>query len=322
MHDGRSETLRAALFAFMQRRGADFGLHVRTVEISFILNPGGFVNHSFRVTDGSRQLHVKLSTFEESGAALERWHRLGSALERHRAPPVLGWIELDDAAGIVTPFLAGAPPLLTQSLLVEMLPVLRDLNRDEALQTALRNGPDPGAGDLYFDGYHARFTADLAEIEATPPPFVDAALIEWLKDEVAGLAADVQRAVCFDEPQATPVHGDLWLENVLWQDTGHWHIVDWDDVKLGDPAGDVAMLTGPTAADVRPLKMQELVRPVLSSAAQERLPLLGRASLLDWIIDPLADWLAAGAAPAHEMDVKREKERIHRQALSLYREVY
>jgi hypothetical protein len=46
-------------------------------------------------------------------------------------------------------------------------------------------------------------------------------------------------------------------------------------------------------------------------------------SLLDWVIDPLADWIEAGVVgPDHVSAVREEKERIHGEALELYRAVY
>lgn len=45
-----------------------------------------------------------------------------------------------------------------------------------------------------------------------------------------------------------------------------------------------------------------------------------RVTLLEWIIDPLADLVAAVAATDHAAEVYAEKERIYRAATELYRE--
>lgn len=119
-----------------------------------------------------------------------------------------------------------------------------------------------------------------------------------------------------------PVHGDLWLNNILWGSRDEWYLVDWDDMRIGDPAADLATLLGPTAQDPRPLKMLERADGVLTSAERERLPLLGRATLFDWVIDPLSDWIDAGTAPEHEHAVRAEKERVHKRALACYEELY
>lgn len=92
---------------------------------------------------------------------------------------------------------------------------------------------------------------------------------------------------------------------------------------------DIVTLTGPASTDPWPLEYWDQAVGALSGEARERLKLLGRASLLDgraslldWIIDPLADWIEAKVAPAHEIAVRAEKERVHRDALPLYRELY
>lgn len=55
------------------------------------------------------------------------------------------------------------------------------------------------------------------------------------------------------------------------------------------------------------------------SGQRARLPLLGQATLLDWVIDPLYDWIDADASPAHAGEVRAEKQRVHQAALGLYR---
>jgi hypothetical protein len=68
--------------------------------------------------------------------------------------------------------------------------------------------------------------------------------------------------------------------------------------------------------------MLERADGVLTSAERERLSYLGRATLLDWVIDPLSDWIDAGTAPEHEHAVRAGKERIHKRALACYAELY
>jgi hypothetical protein len=98
--------------------------------------------------------------------------------------------------------------------------------------------------------------------------------------------------------------------------------VDWDDMRIGDPAADLATLLGPTADDARPLRMLEQVEGTLTPAERERLSLLGRATLLDWVIDPLSDWIDAHTAPTHRRVVRAEKRRIHESALACYTRLY
>jgi aminoglycoside phosphotransferase (APT) family kinase protein len=316
------DSLHAQLLHFFREHAASFGLNSRSLTVDYILNWGGFVNHSFRVSDGPQHFHVKLSNSEDGRAALARWQRLSPLLERYHAPPVLDWIELADAAGILTRFVDGTPPQLSATVLAAVLPVLQQLHRDDDLRTALDASGPITARQVFFQTYHERFTEDLQTIADTPPPFIDAPTLSWLLAEVEAIGAAVDDAPAFDDALDSPVHGDLWLNNLLWTDPAHWHILDWDDLRVGDPAVDVAMLTGPTANDLAPLKSFARASAHLTNPERERLHLLGRASLLDWVIDPLADWIDSDKAPAHEAAVKREKERIHRAALQLYRAQY
>jgi hypothetical protein len=104
---------------------------------------------------------------------------------------------------------------------------------------------------------------------------------------------------------------------------GEWYVLDWDDLQLGDPALDWCMLFGPAPADLRTV-MERTLPPSITIGAgvHARLRLYARASLLDWIIDPLADWIDAPESPEHLEEVRAEKERIHRAALEAYRARY
>jgi len=93
-------------------------------------------------------------------------------------------------------------------------------------------------------------------------------------------------------------------------------------MRIGDPAADLATLLGPTANDPRPLILLEQVQGVFTAEERERLPHLGRATLLDGVIDPLSDWIDAGTVPAHQQAVRTGKERIHKRALACYGEMY
>lgn len=149
----------------------------------------------------------------------------------------------------------------------------------------------------------------------TPPPNVSSDLLQWLEGEVDRLAGQVRAGAAFGEELRSPVHGDLWLNKVLWVDRN----LDWDDLRIGDPAAEVASLLGPSAGDLRPLQGVERAAGLLTAGQRARPPLLGQATLLDWVIDPLSDWIEADAAPAHAAEVRFDKQRVHQAALGLYR---
>jgi hypothetical protein len=301
----------------------ELGLRADAIEVRRAFSRGGFVNHSFRVSDGRRTLHVKLAAAPEGRAALDRWHRLGESLQRHRAPPVLGRVRIGGTSGLVFPVVPGATPAFSDDVLRAVLDCVRGLWSDRRIASRLPDGTGVTAAECYVDTYHDRFTEDLRAIEAAPPPFLDRRDLEFMRTEAERMRDAVAADPAFDRVLSTPIHGDLWLDNIVWESGASWHIVDWDDLRIGDPAMDVAMLTGPTPRDLTPLKRFEVVEPALGPDLVHRAGLLGRASLLDWVIDPLADWIEADiAGPDRASAVRAEKERIHGNALALYRSMY
>jgi aminoglycoside phosphotransferase (APT) family kinase protein len=113
-----------------------------------------------------------------------------------------------------------------------------------------------------------------------------------------------------------PVHHDLHRGNVLIDADGRLWLLDWDDLEVGDPALDYAILLWQLSA-----------QPVAPKAAaeddpsfQERFALYLRAQLFNDVIDSLADWDAASILPAEEcFKIREAKEATHRQALQAYR---
>ncbi len=317
-----TEELTDLVRRFFQSNAAEFGLDGTRVEVRYVLNWGGFVNTSLQVWDGRKGLHVKLSTTDSGQAALRRWHELESALRPHRAPPILDWVDVGPAAGLVFPLLEGSAPSPSTEVIESVLHQVQSLWADAELAEHLRGGTAVTAADCYFGTFHDRFRADLAAVASERPRFLTELDLSYMREQVASLESRVKESPAFHEEVTSPTHGDLWLNNVLWQGSRSWWLLDWDDLQLGDPAMDVATLTGPASTDLRPLKYPSQAVGALSGEARERLSLLARASLLDWVIDPLADWIDAKAAPVHEAEVRAEKERVHREALTLYREMY
>ena len=317
-----ADHLRSLATAFFRDHAAALGLDRDSLVVDYVLNWGGFVNYSFRIRDARRSYHLKLSRTAADREKLRRWLSLGPLMELYHAPPILDWIDLGPAAGLLFPFVPGQPPALHDDVVAELLPVLARLNADREIGAVLQSEGEIRALDVYLGSFHRRFGEDLHGIGAARPTFISVELQHWLEREVETLAGLVGSNQAFAEPITSPVHGDLWLNNVLWSDRKSWHLVDWDDLRIGDPAADIASLLGPEARDLRPLKLFDSVTGWLTPSQRERLPLLGRATLLDWIIDPVSDWIDAGIAPAHEAEVRAEKERIHRSALDLYKQLY
>ena len=317
-----ADTLQPHVRAYFIEHADALDLDPATLSVKYVLNWGGFVNYSYHVHDARCAYHLKLSTTADGRRALRRWRTLEPLLERHQAPPILDWIDIGSAGGLLFPHLPGGVPSCSPTVVSTLASALRRLTADIELAAALPQTHPPTAHEAYRATFLARAVDDLHGIRQARPPFVDAALLEWLEDEVDALAQSVASAAAFGEPLTKPTHGDLWLHNILWRNPWSWYLVDWDDLSIGDPAADVATLLGPTIDDPRPLKMLDAMAGVLSPTESERLNYLGRATLLDWVIDPISDWLDAVAVLDRCEAVRAEKERIHRRALDCYRTLY
>lgn len=304
---------------------AELELDAARLRVEYVLNWGGFVNRSFHVTDGRVRLHLKLACEPEIRDALRRfWALRGMMAERYHAPDAVAWIDVPGTgyAGVLSRWIDGAPPeSLDERLAAEIVPVIERMHGDRELAARLPSPAVPlTCADVYLRTYDERFFADLEYLDAERPPFVSPETAGWMRAEAMALRAAVREAPAFAEAADAPTHGDLWLNNLLVTPAGGWHVLDWDDLALGDPALDWCMLFGPARGDPRTATDRALPPSIAAgAAARERLALYARASLLDWIIDPLADWIAATEAPEHVAEVRAEKERIHRAALDAYR---
>lgn len=309
--------------AFQARR---LDLNGDTLAIEPILNWGGFVNRSFRVSDGRRSLFLKLTSYADAREGLEVWRRNASLLEsRYHAPGMVGWLDLPhlNVSGPMFRWIEGRTPArITDRLAGEIGSVIEALHRDEQLAGRLP-GPVHDCAEAYRRSYHERFTEDLEFVAASPPPFVDAALLAWIRSRVSRLEARVNELPAFREPAGCPIHGDLWINNVWLEGADRWYLLDWDGVCLGDPVIDWTMLFGPTRSDPRATTEGEVLKYVrLSDLERERLSVYAEASQLDWLLDPLSDWVGSENEPEHGPAMRQANARVHAQALLNYRTRY
>jgi len=318
----------ALVSAHLAERAAELGLDPARLQVEYVLNWGGFVNRSFRVTDGRTVLHLKLAGEAQYRDGVRRfWELRPRMAQRYRAPEPLAWIAVPETehAGILSRWIDGeAPASIEGRLGAEVVRTVRALHGDRELAARLpASHPPATCADVYLQVYSRRYFADLEFIEGERPPFVSLDTLEWMRGQAQAVDAAVAAAPAFREAADAPTHGDLWLDNLLVTREGEWFLLDWDGLALGDPALDWGMLFGPTRADLRTAMDRALPPAIAADAAvRERLALYARASLLDWIIDPLSDWIDAGESPEHIVEVRAEKERIHRTALAAYRQRY
>ena len=313
--------VRRALSALPELNVADD----ESTRVEAVMNWGGFVHHSFRVVSAGASYHVKLATDADDLGDLRRWQRVSARLtDRYGAPAMVGWIDLESQrlAGPVLTWLEGSSPALLEGPpRTAAIDVVRALHSDDVLVRILEDDGDPrgSCGDAYRSTYHRRFLADLDAVRGACPSFVSAERLEWMEGEVHDLVRQVEASRAFDDAADRATHHDLWLNNLIVQPDGRLRIIDWDGLALGDPMLDWTMLFGPAPGAFRTAGLEDLPEGVFSRSEQARVGVLARASLLDWVIDSLADWIEAPPSPRRD-DVRRAKRRVHEGALAMYRD--
>ncbi|MEP6692929.1 MAG: aminoglycoside phosphotransferase family protein [Gemmatimonadaceae bacterium] len=324
MPDDPTQLEREAARAVAGSRGVD----ADRIRLTPQLNWGGFENRSFVATDGDRRWFLKLAGSAEAIEKLRRWQAVAPLLAaRYAAPAMLDWIVAPGTPyqGALFDFVDGVmPSARTSSLVGAVVPMMQRLHADAELVARLETGALPRrCSDVYLATYSDRFRGDIATVAESPPSFVSDATLRYLRAEVGTLELLVLSSSSFDVRARAAMHGDLWLDNILVRPNGTPSILDWDDLAIGDPALDWAMFFGPSASALTTVDPDKL--PPSAAADRhlvERLVILARASLLDWVIDPLADYVDADALPEFAPRVKEEKERLHREALARYRDRY
>jgi aminoglycoside phosphotransferase len=293
---------------------AQWRLRAESVTAVYTPSPGGFGTMNFAVGDGRLAYHVKLRSQRDRLAA---WARASSRLtERYSAPRLFAEIEIGGCHGLVFERLPGENPAHSAPdfVLEEIVPLLGALHSDRRLAALLGGGGQP-ARQSFTEYYLHMLDGDLDVIEqAAPLPFVDASAIAWMRLETDDLRERASRLAAFDETVDNAIHGDLWFGNIL-VDAARWFIIDWDDLKIGDPAHDLALILF-TANDPRACAGPR------NAAFAERFALYVRAALLTVVVDPLADWIEAEQFPNVCDSARAHREGLHRWALGLYRERY
>jgi thiamine kinase-like enzyme len=323
---------RDPLERWLRQHAAALGLRADHLKITPLVNPSGWLaNVACTVSDGQAPpVHVKLSSHARE--QVTRTYQLREHLRRHHAPPVLALIDLGDLVGTVTPSINGAAP--TDAQLPALVAAADALHADRALARALPDHP-PTLGQAFRDLWIERFASDLAELQTDDlvPPFVAPQTLTWMHSETTRLA-EATAAPLFEVPTESATHNDLHLDNVLVETaptsddafatagptaTRRFWIIDWDDIRRGDPAADLAILLS------GPLLRGDPIEPLLGPrdpAFLQRFALCARAVLLDDIIDSLADWAHADDAPAAADTIRATKRATHDRALFLYRHRY
>ena len=328
MTDSTLMELTKSVMRHFQAKAAGYGLNARGLTVRYLLNWGGFVNASFHISDGQTAFHLKLTDDEDSRLRLERWLALRELLtERYRAPRVREWVELEDSkfGGLLFEHLAGRPAdfRAEPALHAQVLALAARLHADPDLAAELGEGQPPiTCSDSFIETYIDRFDEDLLVIARDLPPFVALPTLDWMQGETRQLEAQARELDAFQQPARSPIHGDLWEQNVLVAEDGAWFVLDWDDLDLGDPALEYGILLGPLLAHLPPAQRPTPAALPADPALHERFAVYLRAYLLDEVIDSLADYVESDFAPEQQAEVQAEKQRQHEQALRLYQNLY
>jgi thiamine kinase-like enzyme len=317
-----AEELAEWLTTRLPTRVSHINPEVADIHVRHVLNWGGFVNRSFRVTHGAAQYHLKLTKDPGILDGLQTWRELHSILENYRAPRLIDWVEFPEIgyAGILFEHIDARPADLNSNhdLLGELITTVQRLHQDPEIQTYLeRTRPAKTRFDYFVQTYIDRFTADLSIIEERCPSFISHTLLGWMWEEVDRLREAANHVAAFHRPAEAPVHGDLHEGNILVGDQG-WFIVDWDDLALGDPALEFAVLLWPLIYR-KQKQWQDFALPDADTGFAQRLELCLRAQLLDEVIDTIADYVEAHEVPSVQLEVQSVKRRQHEEALQRYR---
>lgn len=322
------KTLTSIVQQYFREKAVMYGLNADDVRAQYILNWGGFVNASFTVTDGEASYHLKLTSDDGDRLRFRKWQSLRGILEeRYHAPEVLAWVDIPETqyGGLMFRHVAGHDADFSQSpgLLQEVIEEVGRLHSDSELAERVRLFSDEKTcADYFAEVYIERFDEDLKIVEADPPPFVSREMLQWMKDETRRLEAMACQSEAFAHPAVAPVHGDLHDNNFIVTEGGRWFLVDWDDLALGDSALEYAILLWPLLMGSLTASWRAFTMEASDPGFPERIELCLRAQLLDEVIDVLADYVEAHAAPDHAEHVRERKRQQHTEALALYRRIY
>ena len=319
-------TLQCHLQEHIVNHAHQLGLNPKSIDLNYVLNWGGFVNASFTASDGGRKLHIKVSQSDDSDKCFRRWYQLHRSLEQnYHAPKILLHMIIPETEheAIVFEHIDGEiPKSLSMELAKEVLPVLQSLHSDaDMAHTLFPEGfEEPSFADCYKNTLHERFIEDLALIKENLPPFVDEKCFNWMRLQADRLLEEVEASSSFAGKSNRLAHGDLWLNNLLVDKQNNFWILDWDDLDISDPALDLVMLLGPSVEAIESFEISKAksLNYAIDTDMEERLKIYAPARLLDWIIDPLADYVEAETAPEVADSVRQKNQEFHELAKGVF----
>ena len=314
--------------AHFERLAPRYGLHGRDVAVEYRYYGGSLHRRHFTISDGVTSYHLKLADAPDHLAKLRKWHSLGQMLDgNHRAPRVVDWIDVPgtDFSGLLCEHVhgrvwdAGTRP----DLAPEAIDLVHRLHGDEELQKELLPFSPAGAYRDYFNGvWRRRIRRDLTMVEAQPPEFVSIETLRWMREESLVIERAVAGMEAFSASAASAVHGDLWRGNILVADDGRLRIIDWDDLALGDPALEFAVLLEPMMELNPDASLEDLLQRRPDAGFIQRFEMCLRAQRLYAPIEAAAEYIEAEALEEGRDEVRAERKARYPEALRAYRRRY
>ncbi|MCQ6561778.1 aminoglycoside phosphotransferase family protein [Paenibacillus mendelii] len=310
----------------------ELGLQGSNIEASYIWNPGGFVNQSYRLSDGETIRHVKFVQ-ERKTPHLQQWALLSDHLtDRYHAPRLVQEVTQEVLPGypygLVFEFIDGMPlSAITDPtpMIPKVLRMLHQLHNDSQIQDVIASECVLSYAEALAEEYITRFEEDLEGIRAERHllTFVTDQTLGWFDAELAVLRQLAQEMPCFQKQATDVVHNDINWQNILANDNHDLWLIDWDDLTVtGDAAMDYSVLLWPLYRKPEWPFWQEQVIGLAGKEVYERMELYFRFKLFDDVVDVLADFVEAETmTDVKEKTQKRAKE-IHLRAYPEYLELY
>ena len=228
---------------------------------------------------------MKLADDPDTLRGLERWRRLSGTLSGRFAAPVMrGWIEVPGTSlsGPVFDWIDGASP--------------------ECLSQAVRFAATDLVAELHSDHELARQLAGMGDAVVSCATAYQSTFHERFVEDLQGIRA------------APPPFLTSALLDWMGAEAAALLRRIAESRAFEEPAN--APSHGVRLADVSDLPDRSF-----SSLARERFGFHVRASLLDWVSDPLADWVEAAGSEYRDL-ARASKRQVHEEALALYRASY
>ncbi|QAS51397.1 aminoglycoside phosphotransferase family protein [Halobacillus litoralis] len=307
----------------------ELGLLRKVVTAEYIWNPGGFVNQSYKITDGKRWRHIKLAR-KENVPALKQWMQVNSLLmSDFKAPTLICEIKEELVPGypygLVFEYFEGKPLSGNDQVTESVLHKLQQLHSSSKMKEHLTRMEPITYADAFTKEYITRFQADLSIIESEKDllSFVDEETLHFFHQEVD----DLQERVCEDEAfrglASDVVHNDMNWHNVLVDDAGGYRIIDWDDLtSSGDAAMDYSVFLWPFYQTAGWDFWREKVEGLAGEEILDRMHYYFKAKLLDEVIDVLADYIEAEELPEIKNFTQEKAMMTHLEALTKYKALY